>query len=107
YCELGRIRRGTDDDMALVGQNVVQPVGPALVQGVTQKVVSVDHLRFRQPSRPVVVEVANQFLLLAIDAEDRQTLVAEGVDEDVEVTKLPVSVAVVRSGEALDIDVQV
>ncbi len=63
-------------DDAPVLQDVVDPVGDRFPIRQTQKVVDVDRDRLPRglPLPPVVLEVPEQFLLLAVDRNDRLPL---------------------------------
>jgi hypothetical protein len=59
------------------------------------------------PHRARVPEVADQFLLLGIDAQDGPPLGAELVDHLPDVPELAVPVGVGRAGQSLDVDAQI
>ena len=63
---------GADDHEAAVGGQVVDAVGDGDAVGLGAEVVVVDGVRGSFPSRAVILEVANQFTLFGIDADDRR-----------------------------------
>jgi hypothetical protein len=68
--------------------------------------VSVDLFGMPAPDRSGVLEVADQFALLGIDAEYRPGPVAEPVELPLQVAELAIAVRMRRPGEAFAVDVQ-
>jgi hypothetical protein len=85
-------------------QQVVDPIRGSPAFGIAEEVVDVDLLGLVAPHRPGVLEVADQFLLLAVDADDRQAQFREDVDPLLDVDELPVPIRVVWPGEPLHVD---
>ena len=75
--EVGGVVRGADDHEAAVGGQVVDAVGNGDAVGLGAEVVVVDGKRGSFPSRAVVLEIAHQFPLLGVDADDRQAAFGE------------------------------
>src|SRR2546422_4906984 len=75
--ECRRIVRDANADGAAVVRRVVNAVGDAHAAGIGAEVVIVHQNRRAIPFGSGVLEVADQFPFLAIDADDRKTLSLE------------------------------
>jgi len=102
--ELGRVVRGSHVEGAAVGEDVVDAVGHGESEGVGTEVVVVDEDGRLAPGTSRVLEVADEFLLLGVDGNDRLTGSGEAVPELGDVAELLVSVRIGAAGELLVID---
>jgi hypothetical protein len=69
-----RIVRDADADGAAVVRLVINAVGDAYTAGIGAEVVIVHPNRQAIPFGSSILEVADQFAFLAVDADDRKTL---------------------------------
>ena len=97
---------GADDHEAAVGGQVVDAVGNGDAVGLGAEVVVVDRLWGSFPSRAVVLEIAHQFPLLGVDADDRQAAFGEPQALRGDVLELFVAVGTGAGRDALVIDTQ-
>jgi len=72
-CELGGVVGGTDEQRATVGLQVVHTVGYGDAVGIGAEVVVVDEHGLSTPGGALILEGADELLLLRVDA-DRQAL---------------------------------
>src|SRR5262245_38288062 len=107
YRESGRIRRGSYHHMPPVSQHIVEPIRHGLAQRIRREVVGVDFGATLAPQRTGVLEVADEFLLLGIDAHNRPTLGTELVDLLLDVQELAISVGMRRTRQSFDVDMEV
>src|SRR6266571_4702652 len=73
----GRVMGCTDEDGSTVGLEVKYAVGHRHSGSVTAEVMVVDEDRSFLPGRSGILELPDQFLLLGIDADDRQLVAFE------------------------------
>ena len=91
--------RRADPHVPGVATDVVDPVGDAPPRGVLGEVV-VEHVPVGLPPATArVLEVAYQFLLLGVHADDRQAVREIPPADPGQVAELPVPVGVVRPGQ--------
>jgi hypothetical protein len=72
--KLGGVVGGADEQGATVGLQIVHPVGYGDTIGVGAEVVVVDEHGLTIPLGALILESTDEFLLLCIDADDRQAL---------------------------------
>lgn len=77
--EGGCVVRDTNDNGTAVGERLVDTVGDGHADGVGTEVVIMDGLGLPIPTGAGVFEVADQFALFSIDADDGQAAVAEAL----------------------------
>ena len=104
--EAGRVMGNADEDRAAVGDKIVNAVGNRHAEGVGAEVGVIDQARGAVPGGTGVAEIANQFALFGIDADDGQTLALESVAQRGEVVELLVAIRTGSGGELLAIDAQ-
>ena len=92
-----------DADPARIGGEIVDPIGNCPAKLLDQEIMHADllGLALRPPFPSVVLEVADQFLLLRVDADDRQARLEEASPGQLDVAELAVPVRVRRAGEPL------
>jgi len=101
-----RIVRDADADSAAVVGSIVNAVGDADAAGIRAEVVIV-HPNWRAiPFDAGVLEIANQFAFLAIDADDRKALPLEASPQRSNMLKLLIPVGTGAGGDLLSIDAQ-
>ena len=101
-----RIVRDTDADGAAIVRRVVNAVGDAHAAGIGAEVMVVHQNGRAIPVGAGVLEVANQFALLAIDADDRKTLSLEACPQRADMLELPIAVGTGVGGDLLAVDAQ-
>ena len=67
--ELGRIGRGTDIDGTLIVGDVIDTVGHCPALGIGWEVMHIDGGGFQTPGGAGILEIADQLLLLGVDAD--------------------------------------
>lgn len=102
--EMARFGGGADADVSFVTRRVVDAVRHGSTLGVLAKVVGVHFVRGPRPFAAGVLEIADQFLLFRIDTERRATCFLELPSLALDVTELPVSIRMRRTGESLHVD---
>lgn len=92
--------------LMILSENNVRTLTLCLAELLVLEVVYVHPLgiAFRAIIGSAILEVADQFLLLAVDADDRQSQFREDVDPLLDVDELPVPIRVVWPGEPLHVD---
>lgn len=93
-----------DNDSPAVGEQVVDAVRDGRAPGVGAKIVVVDQARRALPGGAGILEVADQFALLGIDADDGQTPPLELVTEPGDVIELLLAMRAARGGQLLAIE---
>ena len=83
--------RGSDEDRSPIGNRVVDPVGIGHSFALRAEIVIVDRCWLAAPHPTGILEVADQFLFLGINADDRQATVQETLFVPGNATKLQVS----------------
>ena len=66
--------RDTYEDRASVGKQVIDPIRDRDADGIGAEIVIIDAHRRAIPLDAIVLEVADQFSLFGINADDRQPL---------------------------------
>jgi hypothetical protein len=102
--ELGGVRGGADEQCAPVGLQVVHTVGHGDAISGGAEVMVVDEHRPTLPCGSLILEGANEFLLLRVDADDRQVLGGKALPQVGDSGELGISVRVPTAGELLVID---
>lgn len=80
--------------MSFVAFRIVHAVGSCPPLGILGEVVVVDLLRLATPGLAGILELADEFLLLGVDADARVAAPAEIVSQFVDVTELPITFGV-------------
>jgi hypothetical protein len=102
-----RVGRLTNVDRTAVVEDIVDAVRRGPPQAVAQEVVDVDGDGLEAPGPTSLLELADQLLFLAVDADDRLPGRFERGDLLVDVGELDVTVGVIRASfELLAVDVQ-
>jgi len=104
--EGGCVVRDTNDNRTTVGERLVDTVGDGHAGRVGTEVVIMDGPGLAIPTGAGVFEVADQFALFSIDADDGQAAVAEALTEIGNVIELEVSVGAGTGGEFFLVDAQ-
>jgi len=99
--ELRGVVGGAHEDRAAVGVQIVDAVGDGGPEGIGAKVVVVDEHGLTVPGAPVVLEAADELLLLGVDADDRQPLGEEVLAQFADAGELGVAVGGRAAGELL------
>ena len=103
-------RRGVggsaDEDGAGIGARVVDAVGDGEALGIGGEVVVVDEFGAAVPLRAGIAEGADEFLLLRIDADDRDAVGGAALAQLGDVPELLVAVGMRGAGELLVVDAQ-
>ena len=102
----GCVVRDADRDRPSIGEQIVDAVRNGDAGGVRAEVVIVDQAGRAIPSRPGVLEVADQFALFGVDADDGQPPTLEAIAKIAEVEELIVAIGTGVGGELLVIDAQ-
>lgn len=102
--EIGRVVGGTEEDVSPVGLHVEDAVGDRHAERVAPEVVIVHGNGDFGPDGSGILEPADHFLLLGIDADDREATLREGVAELLDVAELAIPVRMVAPGDALVVD---
>jgi hypothetical protein len=71
--KLRGIRRVADIHIAQIMVQYIQAIGRGFAQRIVLKVMVVDRVRLLTPTLPRIFEIADQFLFLGIDTDDRLT----------------------------------
>lgn len=98
--------RDADYDGASIGEEIIDAVGYGDAGGVRTEVVIVDQAWGQVPTRPGILESADQFALLGVDANDGVTAALKSVSKIAEVEELIVTIETVVGGYFLVIDSQ-
>ena len=101
-----RIVRDADADGAAIVGWVVNAVGNAHAAGIGAEVVIVHQNRRAIPFGPGVLEVADQFAFLAIDADDRKTLSLKASPQGADMLELLIAIGAGVGGDLLAVDAQ-
>jgi hypothetical protein len=101
-----RIVRDADADGAAVVQEVVNTVGDANAAGIGAEVVIVDQNRRAIPFGSGVLEVADQFAFLTIDADEGETLSMKARSQRADLLELLIAVGGGIGGDLLAVDTQ-
>ena len=98
--------RDTYRDRSSIGEQIVDAVRDGDAGGVGTEVVVVDQTGRKIPTRSGVLEVADQFALLGVDANDRQAAALEALPKITQVEELIIAIGADVGGEFLVIDAQ-
>ena len=101
-----RIMRGADADGATIVWRIVNPVGDAYAAGIGAEVVIVHRNRRPIPFGSGVLEIPDQFPLLAIDADNGKALSLEASPQRANVLELLIAVRAGVGGDLLAVDAQ-
>ena len=101
-----RIVRGADADGAAIVRLIVNPVGDAHAAGIGAEVVIVHRNGRAIPFGSSVLEIADQFPLLAIDADNGKTLSLEASPQRANILELLIAVRAGVGGDLLAVDAQ-
>src|ERR1035438_6131517 len=101
-----RIVRDADTNGAAVVQRVVDTVGDANAAGIGAEVVIVHQNRRAIPFGSGVLEIADQFAFLAIDADEGKTLSLEASSQRADLLELLIAVGSGIGGDLLAVDAQ-
>src|SRR5574341_134908 len=101
-----RVVGDADADGAAVVRRVVNAVGDAHPAGIGAEVVIVHQNRRAIPFGAGVFEVADQFALLAVDADDRKALSLEASPQRANMLELLIAVGTGGGGDLLAVDPQ-
>src|SRR5262245_3556866 len=101
-----RIVRDADADSAAVVRRVVNAVGDAHAAGIGAEVVIVHQDRRAIPFGSGVLEIADQFAFLAIDADDGKTLPLETGSQRANMLELLITVGTGVGGDLLPVHAQ-
>src|SRR5258708_14174904 len=101
-----RVVRDAYADSAAVVRRVVNPVGNAYAAGVGAEVVIVHQNRRAIPFGASVLEVADQFALLTVDADDGNALALEALPQRGNILELLIPVPTGVGGDLLPVNTQ-
>jgi hypothetical protein len=100
----GGVVRDAHHDRSSIREQIIDTVRDGDAGRVGAEVVVVDQAGRQIPTRAGILEVAHQFALLGIDADDGQTAALEALPKIPEVEELIVAIGTVVRGEFLVID---
>jgi hypothetical protein len=92
--EVGRVAGERHADVSFVALGIVDAVRSGPTFGVLEEVVIVDLLRLLTPGLAGILELADEFLLLGVDADARVARAAKIVTLLVNVAELPIAFGV-------------
>ena len=98
--------RRTDDDVACIACDIIDPIRDGFAQRILEKVGCQDLQRLLPPGRTRVFERAHQLFLFRIDANDGQTGTVELASQAGDVAHLPIALWILPATQALAIDAQ-
>ena len=104
--EGGGIEGGADEDGAGVGLGIVDAVGDGDAVCLGAEVVIADELRGPVPLGAGILEVADEFLLLGVDADDGEVLSGAAPAQPGDVLELGIAVRMRGAGAFLVVDAQ-
>ena len=99
--KFGRIIGVAQIDIALVMEDVIDAIRHGPTQRIAREIMQIDLLRRLTPSATLVGEVADQFLVLGIDTDDRIACAQELLSHTTNVVKLAVAVGMHCARQAL------
>ena len=88
----GCVMRDAHHDRASIGEQIVDAVRDGDTGGIGAEIVIVDQARRQIPARAGILEVADQFALLGIHANDGKAAALESVSKIAEIEELIVAV---------------
>ena len=100
----GCIVRDAHDGRPSIGEQIIDTVRDGDAGGVGAKVVVVDQAGRQIPTRAGILEIADQFAFLGVDANNGQAAALEALPKITEVEKLIIAIGTMVSGEVLVID---
>jgi len=95
-----------DDNGASIGEQIINAVRDGNAGGVGAEVMIVDQAGRQVPTSTGISEMADEFVLLGIDANDGETAALESVAKVAEVAELMVAIGTMVGGKLLVIDAQ-
>jgi hypothetical protein len=98
--------RDADHDGASIGEQIVDAIRYGDAGGIGAEIVIVDQARGQVPARSSILEIADQFALLGIDANDGETAALESVSKIAEVEELIIAIGTAVGGDFLVIDAE-
>ena len=104
--EGGRIVRNADHKGAAILMDIIDPIGNGDAAGIGAEVVIIHATGGAFPATAGILEVADQFPFLAVDADDRQMTSPEAVAQLGEIFKLEIALRAGTGGDLLVIDAQ-
>jgi hypothetical protein len=104
--EGGGIVGNPHKDRATVGQGIINPIGDGHAQGVGTEVMIVDQSGGVVPLGTEVPEVANQFALFGVHADQGKASPCKAGSQDGDVLELLIAMGAGIRGELLAIDVE-
>jgi len=104
--ESSGIVRNPHEDRAPVGQGVINPIGDGHAQGVGTEVMIVDQGRGAVPLGTVIPEVANQFALFGVHADQGKPSPCKAGSQGGDMLELLIAMQAGIRGELLVIDVE-
>ena len=99
--KFGRIIGVAQIDIALVMEDVIDAIGYGPAQRIAREIMEIGLRWSLAPSAAFVGEVADQFLVLGIDTDDRIACAQELLSHTTNVAKLAVAVGMRRTRQAL------
>jgi hypothetical protein len=93
-------------DGASIGEEIIDSVRYGDTDGVRAKIVIVDQARGQIPAQSGILEIADQFALLGIHADDGVAPTLESVSKVAEIEELIIAIGTVVGRELLVIDPQ-
>lgn len=100
----GGVVRDAHHDLPSISEEIIDTVRDGDSGGVGAEVVVIDQAGRQIPTRAGILEVADQFALLGVDANDGQAAALEALPKITEVEKLVIAIGTMVSGESLEID---
>ena len=104
--ELGGVGGGADEDGSGIGLQVLDSVGDGATLGVGGEVVVAHQFGGAVPFGAGILERADEFLLLGVDADDRGVLGGAALAQRRDALELVVAVRMGGAGELLVVDTQ-
>jgi len=98
--------RDANRDGASIGEEIIDSVRDGDTGGVRAKIVIVDQARGQIPAHSGILEIADQFALLGIHADDGVATTQEPVSKIAEIEELIIAIGTVVGRELLVIDPQ-
>ncbi len=102
----GCVMRDANHDGASIGEEIIDAIRYGDTGGVRAKIVIVDQARGQIPAHSGILEIADQFALLGIHADDGVAPTLESVSKIAEIEELIIAIGTVVGRELLVIDPQ-
>jgi hypothetical protein len=103
-CKGGGVVRDAHHDRPSISKQIIDTVRDGDSGGVGSEVVVIDQAGRQIPTRAGILEMADQFALLGVDANDGQATALESLPKITEVKELVIAIGTMVSGEGLVID---